>query len=224
MKKLMIVVVVSVLSAGGFAACGPNANSCNTVFEIKFSGKTACQHESKPVEYKSTRKISGKGYLYLNGDESREEFTEIKIAKQKYGPITVDADVRKCTIFGKNLEMLENGTYKPGKSYKLESDIYLTATNATDSAINIEQVGFGKVKVSISKEDHSDCGPGTSGCIPSVTPINYAGWFTGSFEPVCMDEEAYADDCNSFDDSSDVALVGGTWTAKFKKNLSTGRK
>lgn len=224
MRKHMIAVVAVALAAVGFADCGPDANDCNTVFALKFSGKTACQREGKPNEYKSVRKLSGKGLLSLSGDDSREEFTEVKIAKRKYGPIAVAPVVRKCTIFGKNLAMLENGTYEPGKSYKLDSDIYMTVTNATDRGINIEQVGFGTVKVTISKEKRSACGAGVAGCIPTITPISYAGWFTGSFDPVCMDEAAYADDCNSFDDSSDVALIGGTWTARFKKKQSSGGK
>ncbi len=225
MKKFMIVAAVAALSAGAFASCGESVTGCKTVFTVKFSGKTATENAAET--YKTVQKISGKGTLTFSADDYVEELS-VKVGKQKYAIELHEGELTKWTYFGKKLAVLEGGDYKPGKTYKLESDLGIKFEGQTgvdedseeDYQINVNQVAFGKVKVYITKKTAAKgCGEGTDGCIPIVTPVSYKGWFTGDFVPTCLDEADYDDDCVVFE-GSEIALIGGTWSAKYDKKAS----
>jgi len=225
MKKLMIVAAVAALSTGAFASCGETITGCKTVFTVKFSGKTAVENQAGT--YTTVTKISGKGSLTFSADDYAEELA-IKVGKQKYDLFLTGGELTKWSYFGKNLETLEGGDYKPGKTYKLESDLgikfaeaYLDEDQSEEvSGFNVYQVAFGQVKVYITKDKKaSGCGEDVTGCIPVVTPVKYSGWFTGDFEPTCLDLADYDDDCVVFEDNT-IALFGGTWSAKYNKKAS----
>lgn len=224
MKKLMIVALAAVAMGANAASCtDPSVQgSCQTVFTVKFSGKTA----TEGANYKTTQKLSAKGYLTLSDTDVSEEFTQFKIGKEKYNTnVLTGGTVTKMTYFGKNLATVQNkNLYKPGKTYSLEGDLGVKFEGAdlvpeAITSFNINQVAFGKVKVYISKATESACGEKTPGCLPIVTPVCYSGWFTGDFQPLCLDEANYNDCCYEFA-GSEIALIGGTWTAKYNKGKS----
>ena len=202
---------------------------CVTAFTLKFSGKTASEYTlaKKRTLYKTVQKISGKGELVLSPQVTSELFSNVKVGKKAIDDIVVPAAVNKCTYFGKRLANVvpaeKNAKMKEGKTYSLESDLGLSVVDATSGdygKINIEQVAFGKVKVKISKykpATKKGCRPvdPVAGCIPTLTPVSYSGWFTGSMDVGCLDEEAYADECNVFDAYDGIAVFGGKWSAKY---------
>lgn len=225
MKKIMIAAAAAVLTAGAYAACGLGTTGCHTDFTVKFSGKTAVENAKET--YATVQKISGKGTLVFSADDYTEELN-VKVGKTKYNLYLVGGQLTKWSIFGKNLETIEGGDYKEGKTYKMESDLgikfeeaYLDADLEEDVAgFNVYQVAFGKAKVYITKgHEAKGCGLPVTGCIPIVTPVSYNGWFTGDFEPVCADWADYDDECVYFDDNT-IALIGGTWSAKYNKKTS----
>ena len=228
MKKLMIAAAVAAMTAGAFAeSCqeDPETPDCQTVFTVKFSGKTACENEKET--YKTVQKISGSGYLVLS-DYVTEMFTKFKVGKTDYAKeiFFTDGEVTKFSMFGKNLEKLMDDTgasIKPGKTYKVETDFGVKFEDQTDYAINVYQVAFGDAKVYITKGSaakSSGCGeiPEVEGCIPEVTPNKLSGWFTAEWTPFCMDETGYSDSCVEFDE--EIAVAGGTWSAKYDKKNS----
>lgn len=232
MKKLMIAAAVAAMTAASYAEkCGedPIVESCQTVFTIKFSGKTTNEYETKKDEYKKIQKLSAKGYLVMAEDYVVEDFTSFKVGQEVWAdskqPLVIEPECVKCTYFGKDLYKVvdteDNPDAKPGKTYKLESDLAL----AYDEDFVLDQVAFGKVKVYITKGKDAKkkgCGetPEVDGCIPVLTPVSYSGWFTGSYDAACLDEEAYNDGCNELDDDAGTALIGGTWSAKYSKKYS----
>ena len=190
---------------------------CALEMTVKFSGKTATE---KNLEYKTVQKISGKGTLVIA--DYATEVLEVKVGKNKTTWVLDDGDVYKLTVFGKNLEKAtDENTMKPGKSYKVESDLGVSFEDQDDYAISLNQVAFGSATIKVSKEKTikgGACGEDTviDGCIPTVTLKKFSGWFTGKFE-TCLDEVGYADDCVEFDADEVTALIGGTWSAKVKK-------
>ena len=225
MKKLMIAAAAAAMVAGAYAGnCkeDPEEFDCVTSFKVSFSGKTA----NEKTEYKTVQKLSAKGYLMIDSEYVTETL-DVKIGKDKYdGIILEDGEITKFTYFGKDLDkVLDDNTKKPGKTYKLESDLGVKFEDQTeDYAINVNQVAFGKVKVYVTKPETikgGKCGEDTEieGCLNVVTPDKFTGWFTGDFTPFCLDEEAYNDCCYEFE-GSDIAIFGGTWTAKYDKKTS----
>ena len=230
MKKLMIVAAVAALSASAFAAKCSDApqNDCQTAFTVKFSGKTADTYfknsDGDEGDYAAIQKISGKGSLVV-AEYVTEYLESVKVGKYKVGNLTLtEGELIKWSYFGKNLETISNDwTKKPGKTYKFESDFGVAFEEQLDDlALSVDQVAFGKVKVYITKDKtvKSGCGESTiEGCLPVVTPVSYSGWFTGSFTPACVEWELYDDGCVEFG-GDEVALIGGTWSAKYSKKLS----
>lgn len=225
MKKLMIAAAVAAMTAGTFAASNcaedPVESDCALVLNVKFSGKTATETETKKGDmYKTVQKISGKGVLSIS--DYVTEVLSVKVGKNKYDIVLEDGDVYKLTVFGKNLETaLDENTMKPGKSYKVESDIGVQFEDQDDYAISVNQVAFGSATIKVSKPQTikgGACGEDTEieGCIPTATLKKFSGWFTGKFE-TCLDEVGYADDCVEFDADEVTALIGGTWSAKVAK-------
>lgn len=225
MKKLMIAAAVAAMTAGAYAgSCTdePSELDCETVFTVKFSGKTAS--ENSAITYKTVQKISGKGTLSINCDYVYETLA-VKVGKEKYDLVLADGTVTKFTVFGKNLEKaLDESTRKPGKTYSVESDLGVMFEGQTDASINVNQVAFGKASIYITKDKTTKhpCSDDEviEGCVPVMTPKSYSGWFTGNFE-TCLDEAAYEDDCIDCMDADGItALIGGTWTAKYNKKAS----
>lgn len=229
MKKLMIAAAVAAITAGAYAEkCAiTTASGCQVVFQVKFSGKTATETLTKDSskEYASIQKISGKGTLTLDEEGYVEEFETVKVGKRTFKDdeeiVLEDGEVLQWTYFGKDLENVDgNGPKsKPGKSFSLESDFGIQFEDAGDYAITVQQVAFGKAKAKLSKEGTVTSGCAVvpvDGCVPSITIKDYKGWFTGWFEPTCADVEATVYGCVPFVDNG-IALIGGTWSAKVKK-------
>ena len=225
MKKLMIAAAAAAMIAGGYASCKEDPEfDCVTAFKVSFSGKTA----NEKTEYKTVQKLSAKGYLLIDSEYVTETL-EVKVGKEKTTIYLEDGEITKFTYFGKDLEkVLDDNTKKPGKTYKLESDLGVKFEDQTeDYAVNVNQVAFGKVKVYVTKPQTikgGKCGDDEEieGCLNIVTPDKFSGWFTGDYTPFCLDEEAYNDCCYEFE-GSDIAIFGGTWTAKYdKKNSIAG--
>ncbi|MCR5413322.1 MAG: hypothetical protein K6F50_01175 [Kiritimatiellae bacterium] len=223
MKKLMIAAAVAALTAGVYAGnCSDEPEvDCADVFTVKFSGKTT---QEKNATYKTVVKLSGKGTLQIDADYVTETLA-VKVGKDKYDVILEDGEVTKFTYFGKKLEtVLDDNTKKPGKNYKLESDLGVKFEDQTEYAINVNQVAFGNMNVYVTKAKTikgGACGEDTDieGCELVLTPKSYKGWFTGDFQ-TCLDEEAFLDDCVEFDADGATSLIGGTWSAKYSKKLS----
>jgi hypothetical protein len=220
MKKLMIAAAVAAMTAGVFAGnCAeePDDPDCALVMTVKFSGKTATE---KDLEYKTVQKISGKGVLTIA--DYVTEVLAVKVGKEKYDIILEDGEVTKLTVFGKNLEKaMDENTMKPGKTYKVESDIGVVFEDQDDYAISVNQVAFGSASIYVTKDKVIKGGPcgeddEIPGCVPVITLKKFSGWFTGKFE-TCLDELGYYDDCVEFDADEVTALIGGTWSAKVAK-------
>ena len=226
MKKLMIAAAAAALTAGVYAAaCAEDITDCDVpVFTVKYSGKTADQTYDKKGEdkgYASVQKISGKGTLVI-ADYATEALS-VKVGKYTVedGVLLDEGEVIKWSYFGKDLDKASgtDAKSKPGKSYTLESDLGVVFADQDDWEISVTQVAFGKVKVKLSKGGTTSSGCAevtTDPCLPTITLKSYKGWFAGWFAPYCMDAEGYDDECVSFDDT-EIALIGGTWSAKPSK-------
>lgn len=213
MKKLMIAAAVAAMTVGAFAAECSETPDCGTVFEVKFSGKTGTQVLDKnggDKGYASVQKISGKGTLTVA--DYATELLDVKVGKYSDVVLLEDGEVIKWSIFGKNYSKVADP--KPGKSYSVESDFGVVFADQDEWAVTVTQVAFGKAKVKISKGSTSVCGESTDPCIPTVVLKKYSGWFAGWYSPTCADFYGYEDDCISVDE--EIALVGGTWSAKVK--------
>ena len=222
MKKLMIAAAVTAMAASVLAGnCKEEEQvDCVDVFKVKFSGKTTVEVDQT---YKTVKKISGKGYLYI-ADYVWEELT-VKVGKTKEDLVLSDGEVTKFTVFGKKLEtVLDDNLKKPGKHYTLESDLGVKFEGQTDYDVNVNQVAFGKADAYITKDKtikSGACGEDDviAGCELILTPKKYSGWFTGDWQ-TCLDELGYTDDCVEFDADGATALIGGTWSADYSKKLS----
>jgi len=222
MKKLLMFAAAMTIVGGAYAQCyepGGITSECSIpVWDFKASGKTA--NEVKQG-YKSVQSIKfvgalagivemDEGYCCLTG--GFDLFIYDKADKALY--LFPENGIYKMTIFGKNLRKV----LKPGKSTSVESDVMWTWVGDTeeDGDIELQFVGFGKGKISMSKEidDRDNCGELTPACIPTFTWPSWNGWFTGRF---------LADD-NDFDsiicEYVCEAVAGGTWSAKYNKKLS----
>ena len=220
----MIAAAVAAMTAGSFASnCAedPVDTDCALVMTVKFSGKTATETVTKKGEmYKTVQKLSAKGVLTIA--DYATELLEVKVGKEKTEWLLEDGEVTKLTVFGKNLEKaMDEDTMKPGKTYKVESDLGVSFEDQDDDVISIDQVAFGSATVYVTKDKTikgGPCGEDTPipGCVPVLTLKKFSGWFTGKIE-TCLDELGYYDDCVEFDADEVTALIGGTWSAKVKK-------
>lgn len=219
MKKIIIAAAIAVMSAVGFGGnCGEVEDStCALTMTVKFNGKTACE---KGTAYKTTQTISGKGTLSI-GNTVTETLT-VKVGGEKHDIVLADGEITKFSVFGKNLETATTeNTMKPGKAYKVSSDLAVKFEDQSDYGISLMQVAFGDGKIKVSKAKtikNGPCGEDDEilGCVPTVEVTKFSGWFTGKFY-TCLDEEGYTDSCVEFDADGATALCGGTWTAKVVK-------
>ena len=206
--------------------CGTGPGDCEVVFKVTGSGKAVVSKD----EYKEvgTLKIK-KGALALTGtlcedtgiccfDSGVLEAT-IKAGKKTFEIVSeVTPDV--WSVFGKNLDKIRSGDVKPGKTYKLDSALFISSVGGTmivDGDADVEEdtisyyaSAFGTVSVKISKGTSGTCNP-TAPCDPTYTPKSYSGWFVGLY--ACIGEE----DC-FLCDCADTDVFGGTWKATFKSS------
>ena len=238
MKKLMIVAAAAVMTLAGQAAlqpqactnCGAAAGDCDVVvFKVTGSGKAVVTKG----DYKEVGKLKiKKGALALTGSlcettgiccyDAGEFFATIKAGKVtfKLGSV-VEPGV--WSVFGKNLDKIRSGDVKAGKSYKLDSALFITAAegdtlidgeaDVDEGSIEYYASAFGSVNVKISKGTSGTCNP-TAPCDPTYTPKSYSGWFVGKY--ACIgDEDCFLCDC------ADTDVFGGTWKASYTSSKKT---
>lgn len=205
--------------------CGEGPGGCEAVFKVTGSGKAVISKD----DYKEVGTIKiKKGALALTGtlceatgiccfDAGILEAT-VKAGKKTF-EIASEVTPDVWSVFGKNLDKIRSGDVKPGKSYKLDSALFITAAAGdsyiVDGEADVEEdtieyyaSAFGKVNVKISKGTSGTCNP-TAPCDPTYTPKSYSGWFVGKY--ACIGEE----DC-FLCDCADTDVFGGTWKATFK--------
>ncbi len=207
--------------------CGTGPSDCEVVFKVTGSGKAVVSK----TEYKEvgTLKIS-KGVLALTGTlcadtgvccfDSGLLEAVIKAGKKKFEiESAVTPDV--WSVFGKNLDKIRSGDVKPGKSYKLDSALFISSgagdtivvdgdTVVEEDSVEFYASAFGKVNVKIAKGTSGTCNP-KAPCDPEYTPKSYSGWFVGKY--ACLgDEDCFLCDC------ADTDVFGGTWKASFKSS------
>ena len=122
-------------------------------------------------------------------------------------------EIAKLTVFGKNFDTV----LKPGRSTSIESDILWTFANEDLMPINLQFVGFGKAKRSLSKAtpDTDPCGDNSvEGCDETISWPSWSGWFTGIWDS--DNNDFLSLNCEDLCD----AVAGGTWSAKYNKKLS----
>lgn len=239
MKKLMIVAAAAVMTlvseAGSLKPqacpdCGISVSDCDVVvFKVTGSGKAVVVKN----DYKAVGALKiKKGALALTGTEC--EATGICCYDSGYFFATLKAGTSTFTlaseieptvwsVFGKNLDLIRAGDFKPGKSYNLDSALFIESQGSdyVEGDVFVDDLyfaasAFGTVGVKITKDGSSaSCNP-TKGCDPIYTPKNYSGWFVGKY--ACVGEE----DC-FLCDCTDTDVFGGTWKATYqgsKKSLS----
>ena len=240
MKKLMMVAAVAAMSFVGMAAgslqpqaceeCGSSSSDCDViVFKVTGSGKAVVVKS----DYKEVGALKiKKGALALVGELC--EATGICcysegyfFAKIKAGKATFDMasylELGVWSVFGKNLDKIRSGDVKPGKTYKLDSALYISSAAGDtevdgDTVVDAESIefyasAFGTVNVKISKGTSGTCNP-KGPCDPTYTPKSYSGWFVGKY--ACLGEE----DC-FLCDCADTDVFGGTWKATYQKSKNS---
>ena len=236
MKKLMIVAATAAMAFASEAGalkpvacptCGTGPGDCEVVFKVTGSGKAVVTKD----DYKEvgTLKIK-KGSLALVGDlceltgvccfNSGVLVATVKAGKKTFAVESlVTPDV--WSVFGKNLDKIRTGDVKAGKTYKLDSALFISSAagdtiitdgdaDVDESSIEYYASAFGTVNVKISKGTSGTCNP-TAPCDPTYTPKTYNGWFVGKY--ACIgDEDCFLCDC------ADTDVFGGTWKASFQSS------
>jgi hypothetical protein len=237
MKKLMIVAAVAAMTFVSEAAglkptpcenCGYNNTSCDVVvFKVTGSGKAVVVKS----DYKEVGSLKiKKGALALVGTYCEPNDSCCYDAGMFYATIKAGKSTFKLaseitpgvwSVFGKKLDQIRGGDYKQGKTYKLDSALFVESAgnDYIEGDVDVEGLyfaasAFGKVSVKISKDGKSSsCNP-TTGCTPTYTPQSYSGWFVGKY--ACVGEE----DC-FLCDCTDTDVFGGTWKASYKSSAKT---
>jgi hypothetical protein len=244
MKKIMIVAAAVAMTFAGEASlgtfqpqqcidCGGGTNAvyCNVaVFKVTGSGKAVVSKG----DYKEVKKLKiKKGALALTatycaqtgfccfGEEDSFFFAKIKAGKKSFEMASA-VDVGVWSVFGKKLDVIRERDFKKGKTYKLDSALYISSdpgntevegdVDVDETTIEFYASAFGSMKVKISKKSDSYCN--TSECLPQYTPKSYSGWFVGKYN--CVGEE----DC-FLCDCADTDVFGGTWKATYKSGTKT---
>lgn len=229
----MIVAAAAAMTFAGEAALKPTkcencgaASGCDAVvFKVTGSGKAVIVKD----DYKAVGSIKiKKGALALTGTLCEADglccydagmfYATIKANKKTFklaSEITPDV----WSVFGKNLDKIRSNDVKEGKSYKLDSALFISSGDFVyDGDVDLDDLAFfasafGTVNVKISKAGGSSCNP-TSGCDPTYIPKSYSGWFVGKY--ACVGEE----DC-FLCDCADTDVFGGTWKASYKASAKT---
>lgn len=249
MKKLMIVAAAVAMSFAGEAAgikavpqicenCGAGGNSdCPAVvFKVTGSGKAVVSKG----DYKEVKSLKiKKGALALVNScadagfccyDDGAFFAKIKAGKASF-QLAARIEPGVWSVFGKNLDKIRSGEYKAGKTYKLDSALFIRTVEAFEGSDNDEiyvdgdtaldpatlqfaASAFGKMNVKISKKKSGYCG--SSECDPTYTPKSYSGYWVAKYN--CVGEE----DC-FLCQCTDTDVAGGTWKATFKSSAKTVR-
>lgn len=231
MKKVMFVAALAALTVPAYAApctiTGPT--ECATVFELKASGKISGA-KSEKVDYKVNKSLSAKGYLLIDQDYLVDLLAAFKFKDKKIALVAEDGELIEYAAYGKHTDLFNTGAFKPGKTYKLESDLgfRFEDADAGDATFTLLASTFGTVKAKVSKgtaAKNSGCTivPAVKGCIPFYTPVKYTGYFAGYFDDCyeVIDGAVLNSDCEfAFD--PEYNLVGGKVTLKYSK-LSADR-
>jgi len=239
MKKLMIVAAAVAMSFAGEAAlqpqeclnCGGGSSAgCDVVvFKVTGSGKAVVAKD----DYKEVKSLKiKKGALALTGELCEATgiccysegyfFAKIKAGKASFDMASA-LELGVWSVFGKNLDKIRTGDVKPGKTYKLDSALYVSSAAGDtevdgDTVVDAESIefyasAFGTVNVKISKGTSGTCNP-KGPCDPTYTPKSYSGWFVGKY--ACLGEE----DC-FLCDCADTDVFGGTWKATYQKSKTS---
>lgn len=207
-------------------------SECDTiVFKVKGSGKAVVTKG----DYKTVKTIKiAKGALALTGTlcaatgiccyDSGMFFATVKTGNRVI-KIAQEITPSVWSVFGKNLDNVRAGAVKKGKTYKLdsalfvesESDAYVDDSNIED--LQFAASAFGTVNVSISKgskKSSSSCSPTVecAECTPTYKLKTYSGWFVGKY--ACIGEE----DC-FLCDCADTDVFGGTWKAIYTSKYTS---
>lgn len=234
MKKLMIIAAAAAMTFAGEAALKPTkcencgaASGCDVVvFKVTGSGKAVVVKD----DYKAVGSIKiKKGALALTGTlceadglccyEEGMFYATIKASKKTFKLASVIVP-GVWSVFGKNLDKIRSLDVKEGKSYKLDSALFIESQGEDyiDGDADVDELyfaasAFGTVNVKISKAGGSSCNP-TTGCDPTYIPKSYSGWFVGKY--ACVGEE----DC-FLCDCADTDVFGGTWKASYKASAKS---
>lgn len=219
----MIVAVAAAMTGASYAACKPGAaekeDGCAVVFDLKASGKISGQNTADT--YKKNYSLSAKGYMIINADYEAEVLANFKYQGKKINA-ALAGEVIEWGAYGKYLEKFEAGEYKPGKTYKFDSDLGVQFDGTTDADVNAYLSTFGKVKATVSKEKATGkgtCNPGkTLACEVTWTPVKYTGYFAGTAE-ACADQLIPEFECVV--PPAELNLVGAKVTLKYNKKLVT---
>ena len=242
MKKIVVVAMscIAMFVNGGLnpqpcVACGETEieSECSViVFKVKGSGKAVAASDG----YKSVKSLKiSKGALALTGSKCAATgdccydagvfYATVKVGNKSIA-VAQEMNIGVWSVFGKNLDKVRTSNFKKGKSYDLDSALYIEGDGEclTDDDL-IEDLSFvasafGKFKVSISKgtkTPKSSCYAAVDDCpecTPIYTPKSYSGWFVGKY--ACVGEE----DCFMCD-CSDTDVFGGTWKATYTSKVTT---
>lgn len=223
MKKLMIVAVAAAMTGASYAACKPGSeekeDGCAVVFDLKASGKISGQNAKDT--YKANQSLSAKGYMIVNADYEAEVLANFKYQGKKINA-ALAGEVIQWGAYGKYAPLFEDSEYKPGKSYKFDSDLGVAFEDTTDAGINAYLSTFGTVKAKISKDKETgkgSCNPGKIvGCQATWTPVKYTGYFAGYFE-ACADQIIPEFECVV--PPAELCLIGAKVTLKYNSKLDT---
>jgi hypothetical protein len=237
MKKMMIIAAAVAMTFASEAAglkpapcpdCGYKDGACDVVvFKVTGSGKAVVVKS----DYKEIASLKiKKGALALTGTycEANDSccydagwfYATIKAGKSTF-KLASEIVPGVWSVFGKNLDKIRDGDFKSGKTYKLDSALFVESAdnNYIDGDADVDELyfaasAFGKVNVKISKAGSgSSCNP-QKGCTPSYNPKSYSGWFVGKY--ACVGEEdCFLCDCTNTD------VFGGTWKASYKSSAKT---
>ena len=137
MKKLMIAAAVAAMTAGAFAASNcaeePDDPECALVLNVKFSGKTATETETKKGDmYKTVQKISGKGTLVMSDTfNGQSGFAKnFGSAASLTGSLLVDDGTLKVEASGQ----LGGGTVLLAEGARMEVSPGVTLSNRIDGS------------------------------------------------------------------------------------------
>ena len=206
--------------------CGAASGCDVVVFKVTGSGKAVVVKD----DYKAVGSLKiKKGALALVGDYCELDglccydggwFYATLKANKKTFKLASEIGLGVWSVFGKNLDKIRSNDVKEGKSYKLDSALFIESqgNDYIDGDADVDQLyfaasAFGTVNVKISKAGGSSCNP-TAGCDPTYIPKSYSGWFVGKY--ACVGEE----DC-FLCTCTDTDVFGGTWKASYKASAKT---
>ncbi len=204
------------------------------VFKLTASGKATV--DMNEGAYKSVKALKvSKGALALFPNEecaadglccydTATIYAQLKMGSDMYLFGLADVEIGKWSVFGKNFEAAKNyrSQIKPGKTVKLESDLFLTAdavdTLDGEDTVSLWASAFGDMTLKVTKATKTSgyCdNDSDEGCDPIWTPKTYNGWFVGYHNLVNDMYSCFNCDCGDYD------IFGGTWKAVYQAKLAS---